>query len=146
MVPDSRAPKPAERKAAAGQAFPKSARLLKRADFVRVYEEGRRLTLPDMAVFWRRRQEGAPRVGFTTPRALGGAVVRNRIRRRVREALRPQLGELRLAVDVVVNPRRSARTAEFPALQQQVAEAFASIVRGKGAPPRAKQPRMNAEK
>ncbi len=136
MVPESRAQSRAQG-SARDERFPKSARLLKRADFVRVYEEGRRLTLPDMAVFWRARTEGSPRAGFTTPRALGGAVVRNRIRRRVREAVRKALGDLPQPVDVVFHPRRSVLTADFAALERQVAEAFAGIARGKGAPTRA---------
>ncbi len=123
---------------AGSQRFPKSVRLLKPAEFDRVYREGRRLTLPDMAVFWRAREapEGASRVGFTAPRALGGAVVRNRIRRRVRAVVQQQLRGLRPAVDLVINPRRSAQAAEFAALVRQIEEAFRSITQGKGARPR----------
>jgi len=120
------------------QSFSKSVRLLKHADFERVYQAGRRLTLPDMTLFWLARDtgEGTPRVGFTVPRALGGAVIRNRIRRRTREAVRLQLADLMLPLDIVINPRRSALTAEFGALQQQVSDAFGSIRQGKGARPR----------
>lgn len=120
------------------QAFRKSARLLKHAEFERVYREGRRLTLPDLTLFWLRRDAaaGTPRVGFTVPRALGGAVVRNRIRRRTREAVRLQLAALALPVDVVINPRRSAQRTAFSTLQRQVTEAFDSIRQGKGARPR----------
>src|SRR5437899_12566682 len=123
------------------QGFGKSARLLKHADFERVYREGRRLTLPDITVFWVMREAatGAARVGFTVPRTLGGAVVRNRIRRRTREAVRLQLAELAQPVDMVINPRRSALRAEFAALQRQVTEAFSAIRQGKGARPRPRQ-------
>src|SRR5436853_3814439 len=111
--------------------FQKSARLLKRAEFQRVYNQGRRLTLPDLTVFWLRRGEaaspvqGAVRVGFTVPRAVGGAVVRNRVRRRTREAVRLRLAQLALPVDMVINPRRSVLQAEFAALERQVADVFA---------------------
>jgi ribonuclease P protein component len=50
---------------------------------------------------------GVARVGFAIPRALGGAVVRNRLRRRLRESLRPRLPEL-AGLDVVVSVRPSA--------------------------------------
>src|SRR5271166_5502396 len=78
-------------------------RLLKHSDFERVYKQGRRQFSSHMTVFYLRRAEaeapmgGAPgvsapgkgaRVGFTVGRLLGGAVERNRIKRRLREAVR----------------------------------------------------------
>jgi ribonuclease P protein component len=70
------------------------------------------------------------RVGLTVGRALGGAVVRNRIKRRLREAVRLNLPELRpeFAVDVVINPRKSVATMEFGALKNEVAQGFGAIV------------------
>ncbi|PYX73212.1 MAG: hypothetical protein DMG72_13440, partial [Acidobacteria bacterium] len=57
-----------------GGRFPRSARLLRHADFERVYK-GRRHFSPYMTVFYLRRDQGeGPRVGFTVGRALGGAV------------------------------------------------------------------------
>lgn len=114
------------------QSFPKSARLLKRADFLRVYEHGRRHFAPNMTFFYLERAgEGRARVGLTVSRALGGSVERNRIRRRVREAVRMNLAGLgRAAADVVINPKRSAIKAEFEALRAEVAKGFAVIQRG----------------
>jgi ribonuclease P protein component len=115
--------------------FPKAARLLKHADFERVYKTGRRHFSGNMTVFFLRRTQrkdssGAgdtPRVGFTVSRALGPAVVRNRIRRRVREAVRRHLPRLRMPVDVVINPKKSALTAAFTQLADEVQRAFAKI-------------------
>jgi len=123
------------------QSFPKSARLLKRADFVRVYENGRRHFGSHMTFFYLDRKSEAaasaapaakrrPRVGFTVSRALGGSVERNRIRRRVREAVRMNLATLERAVDVVINPKRSAAKAALPVLLAEVARGFAAIERG----------------
>jgi ribonuclease P protein component len=83
-----------------------------------------------MTVFYLRRPDGelnGARVGFTVSKALGGAVQRNRIRRRLREAVR--LGNFPTggAVDVVINPKRSALTADFGALQDEIAKAFQVI-------------------
>ena len=81
-----------------------------------------------MTVFYLpRTAAGGPRIGFTVPRVLGGAVVRNRMRRRVREAVRASLAELAFSVDVVINPKRSALTADFAELGADVARAFAVI-------------------
>lgn len=68
-----------------------------------------------------------PRIGFTVSRALGGSVHRNRIRRRMREAVRSNLVALTAAVDIVINPKKSAETTEFAALRGEVARAFAAI-------------------
>ncbi len=108
--------------------FPRTSRLLKHADFDRVYREGRRHFAVHMTFFALPRDGGSgPRVGFTVGRALGGSVGRNRIRRRLREAVRVNLHALEMPVDVVINPKRSAMTAEFAALAAEVNQAFEKI-------------------
>lgn len=62
-------------------------------------------------------------MGFTVGRALGGATVRNRMKRRLREAVRLQ-GPVALAVDVVIHPKRSLLTAPFSDLRHEVRRAF----------------------
>lgn len=113
------------------KSFPRTARLLKRADFVRVYEHGRRHFGAHMTFFYLRREApaGGARVGLTVSRALGGAVERNRIRRRLREAVRLRRAALARPVDVVINPKRSALKTEFPALLSDVEKGFAMIER-----------------
>src|SRR6202008_1266593 len=64
--------------------FSPESRLRKHADFDTVYRNGRRLFSAHMTVFFLLRNSGGARIGFTIPRALGGAVVRNRIRGRMR--------------------------------------------------------------
>lgn len=83
-----------------------------------------------MTVFYLRRPEDevkGARVGFTVSKALGGAVQRNRIRRRLREAVRLGNFPTGVAVDVVINPKRSVLTADFGSLQQEIAKAFQVI-------------------
>lgn len=80
-----------------------------------------------MTVFYLRRDaamNAGPRVGFTVGRVLGGAVDRNRMRRRLREAVRKHLTGLSVSVDVVINPKKSVLTAEFPELMGEVERAF----------------------
>jgi ribonuclease P protein component len=129
-------PRPASRKPA--RRFPKASKLLRHADFQRVYKQGRRHFAAHMTVFYLRRDDVAgppsagdgPRVGLTVGRVLGGAVQRNRIKRRLREAVRHNLASLALAVDVVINPKKSALVAEFTVLNDQVARAF-EVIAGK---------------
>jgi ribonuclease P protein component len=68
-----------------------------------------------------------PRVGFTVGRVLGGSVERNRIRRRMREAVRLNLDLLSVPVDVVINPKKAVLTAEFPRIVEEVRKAFGVI-------------------
>jgi ribonuclease P protein component len=66
-------------------------------------------------------------VGFTVGRALGGAVVRNRMKRRLREAVRlARVGQAG-AVDVVINPKKSLLGVEFAAVLNEVRRAFVVI-------------------
>jgi ribonuclease P protein component len=58
------------------------------------------------------------RLGLTVPRALGRAVVRNRIKRRLREAFRRHSAEFGPLWDIVLNPRRSVLTAPFPEIER----------------------------
>jgi ribonuclease P protein component len=103
-------------------------RLLKHSDFERVYRQGRRHFAAHLTVFFIGRESGTgPRVGFTVSRALGGSVERNRIRRRLREAVRLNLKSLHAPVDVVINPKKSAVSADFAQLGTEVLEAFQKI-------------------
>lgn len=103
-------------------------RLLRHADFERVYKQGRRHFAAHMTVFYRRRESGdGPRIGFTVGRVLGGAVERNRMKRRLREAVRLQGPGESGSVDVVINPKKSLLTADFSEIRKEVARAFAVI-------------------
>jgi ribonuclease P protein component len=110
--------------------FPKHHRLLKHADFERVYKQGRRHFAQHMTVFHLGRddQDGL-RVGFTVSKAMGGAVQRNRMKRRLREAVRINGVARKIAADVVINPKRSLLAAGFSDLQAEIGKAFEVIER-----------------
>ena len=116
----------------AGSGFPRAARLLKHSDFDRVYKQGRRHFSSHMTVFYLRQEAGGARVGFTVGRVLGGAVQRNRIKRRLREAVRLRRGALTGAVDVVINPKKSVLTLEFRVVLEEVGRALDTIAKKLG--------------
>lgn len=107
-----------------GASFPRAARLLKHSDFERVYKQGKRHFSSHMTVFYLGQAAGGARVGVAVGRMLGGAVQRNRIKRRLREAVRLQRAALKGAVDVVINPKKSVLTAEFPVVLEEISRAF----------------------
>lgn len=115
----------------------RSIRLRKHADFDRVYQASRRYSSASMTYFFRMRDAGElggpetlgsePRIGYTTGRVLGGAVVRNRIRRRMREAVRLHASELPPRTDVVLHPRKVVLDMNFTQLEKEVSRVFAAI-------------------
>jgi ribonuclease P protein component len=112
--------------------FPKTAHLLKHADFQCVYQTGKRHFAGNMTVFFLPRDGAAattgPRIGFTVGKVLGKAVDRNRMRRRTREAVRTHFDLLAsLRVDVVINPKRSVLKLDYAELSKEVEAAFAVI-------------------
>ena len=111
-----------------GGGFPRSARLLRHADFERVYKQGRRHFSASMTVFyWQRPEASGLRIGFTVGRALGGAVQRNRMKRRLREAVRLTRPIDGANADVVINPKKSVLTVDFADLVNEVRRAFLVI-------------------
>ena len=112
--------------------FPKSSRLRKHADFQIVYKEGKKRFSGNVTVFYRERGDDAgPRIGFTVGKVLGGAVERNRIRRRLRAVARRCLRLLTGPVDVVMHPRKSVLNLEFAKLDSEVEQLFAAIEKGR---------------
>ena len=126
----------------------KDASLRKHADYQRVYREGKRQSLPLMTYFFAVRKpqdEAAPgstatptrrhaseippgsRVGLTAGKVLGNAIDRNRIKRRMRQAIRQAQVELTANVDVVLHPRRTVLEAEFSQIERDVLRAFRAI-------------------
>jgi ribonuclease P protein component len=109
--------------------FPKSARLLRTADYRKVYAEGKRRNLDWMVAFYRATGRDSSRVGFTLPKAFGPAVDRNRMKRRLREAVRKNWKDLSPGWDIVLHPRRTALTMEFPRIEEAMRKLFQSCAR-----------------
>jgi ribonuclease P protein component len=96
--------------------FPRACRLVRRSDYDAVYRAGRRKSSREFTIFLRPNGLGVSRFGWSIKKALGTAVRRNRIRRRLREIVRLHRQEIIPGWDIVVHPRSSAATASFSAL------------------------------
>ena len=130
-------------------------RLLRRADYEAVYGAGQRRSSPQFAVFFRAQQtlpceplwrepaathvkaqaivndnrvpSSISRFGISVKKALGGAVERNRIRRRIREILRRNRTEIPSGWDIVIHPRRTVAQAPFAPLEVELVRLLRSI-------------------
>ena len=128
-------------------------RLRKHADYQRVYQGSRKQFAKQMTYFFtvrpqlgpdgtplRNADTSSPRVGLTVGKVMGKAVDRNRIKRRMREAVRKNLSALSTPVDVILHPRRSVIDLDFPTLEREVAGVFRSIQRAAGQKPAERGP------
>jgi ribonuclease P protein component len=111
------------------------ARLMRRPDYQRV-ARGRRWQSEAFTLQAQRRDEAShvaePRIGFTATRKIGGAVERNRIRRRLKEAVRLTKSlEARVDHDYVLVARRAALRRQFDLLCDELRRAFAAVHAGK---------------
>ena len=86
---------------------------MRRGEFDAVYRTGKRRSNSHFTVFFRANQLPESRFGFSIKKALGGAVVRNRIRRRVREIVRCHRQEIPAGWDIVIHPKKVVARAEF---------------------------------
>jgi ribonuclease P protein component len=102
-----------------GHAFPKHLRLLRRAEFRRVYEQGQRRSTSLCTVFLLSNGLEHSRLGITVPARVAKAVTRNRIKRRLREIFRLNRPVMAAGWDIVVNPRAQAAEAEFTKLERE---------------------------
>jgi ribonuclease P protein component len=89
---------------------------VRKGEFDAVYRTGKRRSSSHFTVFFRVNQLPESRFGFSIKKALGGAVVRNRIRRRLREIVRCHRMEIAAGWDIVIHPKSRAERAEFAAL------------------------------
>jgi ribonuclease P protein component len=103
-------------------------RLSRSRDFDAVYRQGRSISTRFLVLYWfpRDGSDDEPRLGLAVPRTTGGAVVRNRLKRQLREAWRAVLPRVPRGHDYVLIARPGlAETGEargFPWLRERVEE------------------------
>ena len=93
---------------------------MRRAEYDAVYREAKRRSSREFTLFLRPNGLPVSRFGWSIKKALGNAVERNRIRRRLREILRMRRLEIAGGWDVVIHPRSAVGTAEFAAVAEEL--------------------------
>ena len=108
-------------------------RLRKRTDYRRCYERGRRRYGKYLTVHALENELAGPRLGITVTRRVGGAVVRNRVKRRVREIYRRWVAQPQLpALDIVVHAKPSVAQVSFGDLKADLERQLAGLLPGRG--------------
>ena len=97
--------------------------LKKNYEFRRLYHKGRSAVTPYLVVYSMRSKTGGGRVGFTVSVKLGKAVVRNRVRRRLREIYRLNAERLRPGTDMVIVARARCVNAQYSAIEKAFTDA-----------------------
>jgi ribonuclease P protein component len=116
------APKPAK----ADNSFPKSVRLRKRAEFLRLTGSAQKFAARGLLVVWQSGSLDHARLGITVSKKIGSAVIRNRFKRYMREIFR-NLHIMLPPVDVNIIARRESVSMDFNSLQQELENAFRYI-------------------
>ncbi|GMU60598.1 MAG: ribonuclease P protein component [Myxococcales bacterium] len=109
--------------------FPKEVRLRRRSEFLKVQERGAKLSADCLLVLAlpNGRADALTRLGLTVSTKVGNAVVRNRLRRRLRELFRTRRHGLPRGLDMVIIARTSAAEADFGRLSRAFEKVAADL-------------------
>lgn len=105
--------------------LPRHERLRRRKDFLACYNEGRAYAQAHLVMYVRPQASGR-RFGFVVGKKVGKAVVRNRVKRRLRVACRQCLPYLKDGFDAVIVARKNAAEADYHQLLQEMQSLFQS--------------------
>jgi len=97
----------------ARRVYPKAVRIRRRREFLALQREGRRCHSTHFVVIQHPSSSVASRLGVTVSKRVGNAVVRNRVKRLVREVFRHRQAELRPPTDLVVIAKPGANTLTY---------------------------------
>jgi ribonuclease P protein component len=108
--------------------LPRRERLTSGAEFQALFQKGKRVDRPLMVVLWRQTEsDEGQRAGFTVSRQVRGAVARNRVKRRLREAYRTARSEAPARVSIVIVGRPPVATAAMTSVISEMRRAFGSM-------------------
>ena len=109
------------------QTFRPEDRMRKKADFDRAYSQGNRISSSSFTVITCSAGQVIPRLGVTISRKVGGAVVRNAVRRRLREVFRKNREAISAPLDIVVHVRPAAAGICYADLEAEFLRAVRRI-------------------
>ena len=109
--------------------WPKESRILRSREFRRVQKNGRKWKSRDFLFLYLPNQKNQVRIGLVVSKKVGNAVVRNRVKRRLREIFRSKIHSYLKGVDIVVIVFSSFVEKELPCIEEQCKRALFGIVK-----------------
>jgi ribonuclease P protein component len=106
-----------------GEGFPKAARIRRRREFLSLGRTGQKRRTEHFVLLLQRPASAAARLGVTVSRKVGGAVTRNRLKRRIREAFRRHEARTDFGYDVVVIAKPGGDAATVPMISRALSDA-----------------------
>jgi ribonuclease P protein component len=100
------------------QTLKKTVTIKSNRDFQRLYRRGKSAVSPTLVVYWQKNRWGESRLGLTTGTKLGHAVVRNRVRRQLREIYRLNRDKLVPGRDIIIVARARGVSAGYHAMER----------------------------
>lgn len=95
--------------------------LKKNKEFQRVYRSGKSCGARSVVLIYRRAGHGSVRVGFSVSKKVGNAVMRNKVKRRMREAFRLMIPQVKKGYNYVFVARESAAGESYHSLEKSMA-------------------------
>lgn len=103
--------------------LPRIYRLKRKIDFKKTYQRGKSLANPYLVIYVFEKPRAAaesPRIGFSVSKKLGCAVCRNKIKRRMREAIKPYLKLIKQNVDIIFIARFKIKGISFKLVEKNM--------------------------
>lgn len=110
------------------QGFSKANRLLKASEFERTLATGTKMVSPNIVLVANKNEAREPRLGLIVSRKVGNAVIRNRVKRQLRESFRVQKEDF-AGLDVVIIARPSLSSQDSPGVKQELSKILERVLR-----------------
>ena len=107
--------------------FPKNSRILKRTDYQRIQRRGQKFRQRHLLGIALPLNGNKSKIGFTVSRKVGGAVVRNRLKRLLREIVRHEMLNMSSTWELVLILHPNAKDADFDQLNEEVTNIFRKL-------------------
>ncbi len=111
--------------------FPRSSRICRKSDFQVVFDHGVRWSTRHLRAVVHEAGREESRLGLAVSRKVGNAVVRNKLKRRLREIFRCEKGASPCHRDMILIPRPGCSDLDFQSLKEQVVDLLSRSVKSK---------------
>lgn len=106
----------------------KKDKILRRYEYKEIYSKGKKISVDGLfLIYILKRGNGCPRMGITVTKKVGGAVVRNRIKRIFREIFRLNRGSIIEGIDIVIVARKGLEKVRYMVIEESFLKALESV-------------------